>query len=108
MGTKRAIFHLPEFLMAERRHLQALSRPRLSWSHTHDRRGAHRPVDAGPPRNALAVRDGPTSTTGPSTGRGLFDVRAFSDSRRSVVGHQVAPSPRESEGFRRELRPTGR
>ena len=107
-GHNRAVCHRPEVLMADRRHLQALARPRLSRSHTRDRRGAHRPVDAGPPRNALAVRDGPTSTTGPPTGRGLSDVRAFSNSGGSVVGHRLAPSPRESAGIRRELRPTAR
>src|SRR5438034_9190161 len=51
-GHDRTVCHRPEVLMADQRRLQALARPRLSWSHTHDRRGAHRPVDAGPPRNA--------------------------------------------------------
>src|SRR2546426_694184 len=67
-------------LVAPQRHLQALARARLSGSRTRDPLGAHWPVDAHPPRNALAMRDASTSTTGPPTGRRLSDVRALSDS----------------------------
>src|SRR5256885_13203751 len=41
-GHDRTVCHRPEVLMADQRRLQALARPPLSWSHTHDRGGLAR------------------------------------------------------------------